>query len=67
LKWHRSVYSNIVLYYAPQIPAGIQSFPVEWDWNLQKLHEFHWNGINSTRMGPESAGMNRMKKYLFMN
>jgi len=53
-----------VLFDAPQIPAGIQSFqwiPLEWDWNLEKIHrnETESSGMEpeSTGMGPESTGM----------
>jgi len=46
-----------VLFDAPQIPAGIQSFqwiPLEWDWNLEKIHR---NETESSGMEPESTGM----------
>jgi len=46
-------YNNeAVLFDAPQIPAGIQSFqwiPVEWDWNLEKLKKIHRNGTGICR------------------
>jgi len=61
-----------VLFDAPQIPAGIQSFqwiPVEWDRNLEKLKKIHRNETESsgmepesTRMGPESTGMARIHR-----
>jgi len=78
----RSLVSGTVLFDAPQIPAGIQSFqwiPVEWDWNLEKIHrnETESSGMEpeSTGMEPESTGMtgfhrNDWKKkiiYLFIN
>jgi len=57
-------YTVAVLFDAPQIPAGIQSFqwiPLEWDWNLEKIHrnETESSGMEpeSTGMGPESTGM----------
>ena len=46
-----------VLFDAPQIPAGIQSFQwisLEWDWNLEKIHR---NETESSGMEPESTGM----------
>jgi len=49
-----------VLFDAPQIPAGIQSFQwilVEWDWNLEKLKKIHRNETESSGMEPESTGM----------
>jgi len=58
-------YHHSVLFDAPQIPAGIQSFqwiPVEWDWNLEKLKKIHRNETESSGMEPESTGMTRFRR-----
>jgi len=64
-----------VLFDAPQIPAGIQSFqwiPVEWDWNLEKLKKIHRNGTRIRRNGTgirqngTRIHRNEWKKNLFI-